>query len=140
MRNIKFYRTYLFEKFLQYFNVNDNKYWFEVRDPKDDKGYSVGWGVGNIEDDNYSKFDRTNRNEQFLIFSEIRKIFEKWFNETKPDSFYFSVPGEKRLRIYISYLMSVIGDEYSHEIIETEYKPFDRSESKVYYGVFKKKI
>jgi hypothetical protein len=135
MRYIK-----LFENFLKYFNVNDNKYWFEVRDPKDDKGYSVGWGVGNIEDDNISKFNRTDRNEQFKIFSEVKKLFINWFNENKPDSFYFSVPGEKRMNIYISFLNDIIGDDYEYEIQKTDYKPFDLKENNVYYVLFKLKV
>lgn len=137
MRHLDKYQLFL-ENYLKYFNVNDNKYWFEVRDPKNDKGYSVGWGVGNIEDDNFSKFDRTDRFEQFMIFSEIKKLFKEWFNRVKPDNFYFSVPGEKRLRIYMNYLEDIIGKDYTSEVIETEYKPFDRKETKVYYGVFKK--
>lgn len=135
MRYIK-----LFENFLKYFNVNDNKYWFEVRDPKDNKGYSVGWGVGNIEDDNISKFNRTDRNEQFKIFSEVKKLFINWFNENKPDSFYFSVPGEKRMNIYISFLNDIIGDDYEYEIQKTDYKPFDLKENNVYYVLFKLKV
>lgn len=39
MKNIKSFKSYLLENYLQYFSVNDNKYWFEVRDPKDEKGY-----------------------------------------------------------------------------------------------------
>ena len=135
MRYIK-----LFENFLKYFNVNDNKYWFEVRDPKDNKGYSVGWGVGNIEDDNISKFNRTDRNEQFKIFSEVKKLFINWFNENKPDSLYFSVPGEKRINIYISFLNDIIGDDYEYEIQKTDYKPFDLKENNVYYVLFKLKV
>ena len=37
-------RLKLFEDYIKYFNINDNKYWFEIRDPKDNKGYSIGWG------------------------------------------------------------------------------------------------
>lgn len=132
MRYIK-----LFENFLKYFNVNDNQYWFEIRDPKDDKGYSVGWGVGNIEDDNLSKFNRTDRNEQFKIFSEVKKLFIEWFNENQPNNFYFSVPGEKRMNIYISFLQDIIGDKYEYEIQKTDYKPFDLKEQNVYYVLFK---
>jgi hypothetical protein len=129
----------LFENYLKDFYVDTNKYWFEVRDPKDDKGYSVGWGVGNIDDDNISKFNRTDRHEQFKVFSEVNKLFLKWFYENKPDTFYFSVPGEKRMRIYISGLTKIIGDEYEYEIQETNYKPFDLKEKNVYYVIFRKK-
>lgn len=128
----------LFENYLKDFYVNDNKYWFEVRDPKDDKGYSIGWGVGNINDDDISKFNRTDRNEQFKVFSEVSKLFIEWFNENKPNDFYFSVPGEKRMRIYIANLEKIIGNEYEYEIIRTNYKPFDLKEDNVYYVVFKK--
>lgn len=129
----------LFENFLKYFNVNDNKYWFEVRDPKDDKGYSVGWGVGNIEDDNISKFNRTDRHEQFKIFSEVKRLFKDWFLKHNPESFYFSVPGEKRMNIYINSLKDIIGDDFEYEIEKTDYKPFDLREQNVYYVKFKKK-
>lgn len=129
----------LFENFLKYFNINDNKYWFEVRDPKDDKGYSVGWGVGNIEDDNISKFNRTDRHEQFKIFSEIKRLFKDWFLKHNPESFYFSVPGEKRMNIYINSLKDIIGDDFEYEIEKTDYKPFDLREQNVYYVKFKKK-
>ncbi len=135
---IKKFNDYILENYLEYFFVNGNKYWFEVRDPRNEKGYSVGWGVGDIKDDNFSKFDRTDRHEQFLIFSEVKKLFKKWFDENKPDNFYFSVPGEKRLNIYLNYLQEIIGDGYTHEVLETEYPPFDRREKKVYYAVFKK--
>jgi len=138
MKFISNFNVYIKENYLKYFNINSNRYWFEVRDPKNDKGYSVGWGVGNIEDDNFSKFDRTDRHEQFLIFSEVKKLFKEWFHRVKPDNFYFSVPGEKRLRIYMNYLEDIIGKDYTSEVVETEYKPFDRKETKVYYGVFKK--
>jgi hypothetical protein len=134
MKHIK-----LFENFLKYFDVNDNKYWLEVRDPKDDKGYSVGWGVGNIEDDNLSKFNRTDRHEQFKIFAEVKRLFTDWFLENKPDSFYFSVPGEKRMNIYINFLKDIIGDNYQYEIEKTDYKPFDLKEKNVYYVTFKRK-
>ncbi len=130
----------LFENYLKDFYIDSNKYWFEVRDPKDDKGYSVGWGVGNIDDDNISKFNRTDRHEQFKVFSEVNKLFLKWFYENKPDTFYFSVPGEKRMRIYINALTKIIGDEYKYEIEKTNYKPFDLKEKNVYYVVFRKKI
>jgi hypothetical protein len=129
----------LFENFLKYFNVNDNKYWFEVRDAKDDKGYSVGWGVGSIEDDNISKFNRTDRHEQFKIFSEVKKLFKDWFLKHNPESFYFSVPGEKRMNIYINSLKDIIGDDFEYEIEKTEYKPFDLREQNVYYVKFKKR-
>lgn len=129
----------LFENFLKYFNVNDNKYWFEVRDPKDDKGYSIGWGVGNIEDDNISKFNRTDRHEQFKIFSEVKRLFKDWFLKHNPESFYFSVPGEKRMNIYINSLKDIIGDNFEYEIEKTDYKPFDLREQNVYYVKFKKK-
>lgn len=138
MNNIKSYNDYILENYLEYFFVNDNKYWFEVRDPKSDMGYSVGWGVGNIDDDNKSKFDRTDRHEQFLIFSEVKKFFKKWFDENKPENFYFSVPGEKRLNIYLNYLIPVIGNEYTHEVRKTDYKSFDSRENAVYYAIFKK--
>lgn len=128
MRYIK-----LFENYLKYFFVNNNKYWFEVRDPKDQKGYSIGCGVGNIEDDNKSKFDRTDRHEQFLIFSQVKEYFTKWFNENKPDNFYFSVPGEKRMSIYLGYLKKIIGNKYQYEITKTDYKSFDTRENNVYY-------
>lgn len=128
----------LFENYLKYFNVNSNKYWFEVRDPKDEKGYSVGWGVGNIEDDNKSKFDRTDRHEQFKIFSEVKILFKKWFEQNSPSNFYFSVPGEKRMNIYIKYLKEIIGNGYSYEIQKTNYKSFDSREKSVYYVIFKK--
>ena len=134
MKHIK-----LFENFLKYFNVNDNKYWFEVRDPKDEKGYSIGWGVGNIEDDNISKFNRTERHEQFQIFSEVKKIFKEWFLENQPDTFYFSVPGEKRMNIYLNFLEDIIGDEYQYKIEKTDYKPFDLKETNVYYVTFNRK-
>lgn len=126
-----------FENYLKSFYVNDNKYWFEVRDPKDEKGYSVGWGVGDIQDDNLAKFNRTDRFEQFKIFAEIKKLFTKWFAENHPDTFYFSVPGEKRMRIYINFIKEVAPD-YKHEIIKTDYKPFDLKEKNVYYVVFRK--
>ena len=129
----------LFENFLKYFNVNDNKYWFEVRDAKDDKGYSVGWGVGSIEDDNISKFNRTDRHEQFKIFPEVKKLFKDWFLKHNPESFYFSVPGEKRMNIYINSLKDIIGDDFEYEIEKTEYKPFDLREQNVYYVKFKKR-
>lgn len=128
----------LFENFLKYFNINNNRYWFEVRDPKDDKGYSVGWGVGNIEDDNISKFNRTDRHEQFKIFSEVKVLFKKWFDDNKPDSFYFSVPGEKRMNIYLNSLKDLVGDKYQYEVVKTDYKPFDLKEKTVYYVTFKK--
>jgi hypothetical protein len=134
MKHIK-----LFENFLKYFNVNDNKYWFEVRDPKDEKGYSIGWGVGNIEDDNISKFNRTERHEQFQIFSEVKKIFKEWFLENQPDTFYFSVPGEKRMNIYLNFLEGIIGDEYQYKIEKTDYKSFDLKEKNVYYVTFNRK-
>lgn len=131
--------TPFYEYIVHNFKVNDNKYWFEVRDPKDDKGYSVGWGVGDLEDDNLSKFNRTDRFEQFQIFSEVKKQFKKWFDETNPDRFYFSVPGEKRMNIYITGVMSIIGAEYEYEIQDTDYKPFDLREKNVYYVLFRKK-
>jgi hypothetical protein len=133
MRYIK-----LFENYLKDFYIDSNKYWFEVRDPKDDKGYSVGWGVGNIDDDNLSKFNRTDRHEQFKVFSEVNKLFLKWFYENKPDTFYFSVPGEKRMRIYINSLEKIVGNEYEYEIQKTDYKPFDLKEKNVYYVIFRK--
>jgi hypothetical protein len=129
---------YLFENYLKNFFVDSNKYWFEVRDPKDDKGYSVGWGVGNVDDDNLSKFNRTDRHEQFKVFSEVSKLFIDWFNKNKPTTFYFSVPGEKRMRIYINSLTKIIGNDYKYEIQNTDYKPFDLKETKVYYVIFKK--
>jgi hypothetical protein len=129
----------LFENFLKYFNVNNNQYWFEVRDPKDEMGYSVGWGVGNIEDDNISKFNRTDRHEQFKVFSEVKNLFKEWFLKNNPDNFYFSVPGEKRMNIYINTLKDIIGDNFKYEIQKTDYKPFDLKEKNVYYVKFKKK-
>jgi hypothetical protein len=129
----------LFENFLKYFNVNNNQYWFEVRDPKDGMGYSVGWGVGNIEDDNISKFNRTDRHEQFKVFSEVKKLFKEWFIKNNPDNFYFSVPGEKRMNIYINSLKDIIGNGFEYEIQKTDYKPFDLKEKNVYYVKFKKK-
>jgi hypothetical protein len=128
----------LFEDFLHYFDVNDNKYWFEVRDPKDEKGYSVGWGVGNIDDDNISKFNRTDRYEQFKIFAEVKKLFKEWFDKNKPNKFYFSVPGEKRMNIYIQNIIQIVGNDYEYAIEKTEYKPFDLKEKNVYYVTFKK--
>lgn len=128
-----------FFEFVNYFQVNDNKYWFEVRDPKDDRGYSVGFGVGNIKDDNLSKFNRTHRHEQFKIFSEVKKQFQKWFDITQPDQFYFSVPGEKRMNIYLNFLKKIVGDQYTYNIEKSDYKPFDLEESTVYYVHFKKK-
>ena len=129
----------IFEEFVQNFKVNDNPYWFEVRDPKDEKGYSVGWGVGDISDDNLSKFNRTDRHEQFKVFTEVGKFFKEWYDENQPDKFYFSVPGEKRMRIYISGIDQVTDNQYNHEIIKTNYKPFDLKEENVYYVVFTKK-
>jgi hypothetical protein len=128
----------LFEDFLHYFDVNDNKYWFEVRDPKDEKGYSVGWGVGNIDDDNISKFNRTDRYEQFKIFAEVKKLFKEWFDKNKPNKFYFSVPGEKRMNIYIQNIIQIVGNDYEYTIEKTEYKPFDLKEKNVYYVTFRK--
>jgi len=127
----------IFENYIN-FTVNDNKYWFEVRDTYTENGYSIGWGSGDIDDDNYSKFGRTDRNEQFLIFKEVKKLFTEWFNKNKPDKFYFSVPGEKRMNIYINYLTQVIGSDYTYKIEETNYPPFDRREKKVYYVKFSK--
>ena len=101
---MKYLTTYKLFEYLKYFDINDNQYWFEVRDTKDEKGYSVGWGVGNIEDDDISKFNRTDRHEQFKIFGEVKKLFTEWFNNNNhPDKFYFSVPGEKRMNIYINF-------------------------------------
>lgn len=134
MRYIK-----LFENFIEDFFINGNKYFFEIEDPEDDKGYCISWGVGDIKDDNYSKFGRTDRNEQFLIFKEVRKLFKEWFVNINPDKFYFSVPGEKRMNIYIENLKNIIGDSYLYYIQETDYPPFDIREDKVYYVVFKKK-
>lgn len=128
----------LFENYIKDFYVNKNKYWFEVRDPNE-KGYSIGWGVGNISDDNISKYNRTDRNEQFKVFSEVEKLFTEWFNDNKPDKFYFSVPGEKRMRIYINSLLKIIGEQYQYNIEKTEYKPFDLKEDTVYYVYFNKK-
>ena len=128
------------KEFLKYFDINQNKYWFEVRDPKDDKGYSIGWGVGDINDDNLSKFNRTNRNEQFKIFTEVKKLFNDWFNKERPSKFYFSVPGEKRMNIYINFLKETLGDEYEYDIQKTDYKPFDLKETNVYYVIFKKDL
>ena len=104
MKRLLTIENFILENYLEYFHINNNKYWFEVRDPKDDKGYSIGWGVGDIKDDNFSKFDRTNRNEQFLIFSKVKEYFKKWFEKNQPDNFNFSVPGEKRLNIYLNYI------------------------------------
>ena len=118
------------------FYVNRNKYWFEVREPKDDRGYSVGFGAGDVRDDNISKFNRTNMHEQFKIFKIVKYLFSTWLKNIKPENFYFSVPGEKRMRIYLNHLSDI---EYDYEIKETDYKPFDLSENKVYYVIFKKK-
>jgi len=136
---MRYLTTYKLFEYLKYFDINDNQYWFEVRDPKDEKGYSVGWGVGNIEDDDISKFNRTDRHEQFKIFGEVKKLFTEWFNNNHPDKFYFSVPGEKRMNIYINFLEDILENEYEYEIQKTDYKPFDLKEQNVYYVLFKKK-
>ena len=122
---------------LEKFYINRNKYWFEVREPKNERGYSVGFGVGDIKDDNISKFNRTNRFEQFKIFNTVKTLFFNWLKHTNPDSFYFSVPGEKRMNIYINNLSNI---GYNYKIEETDYKSFDLSENKVYYVTFKKQI
>jgi len=127
-----------FENYLKDFFIDKNKYWFEVRDPKDEKGYSVGWGVGNIGDDNISKFNRTDRYEQFKVFAEVKKLFIEWFKNNNPSTFYFSVPGEKRMNIYIKFIMELLGNKYKYVIEKTDYKPFDLKEKNVYYVVFNK--
>lgn len=85
-----------------------------------------------------SKFNRTDRHEQFKVFSEVSNLFRNWFYDNKPESFYFSVPGEKRMRIYINNLIKIIGDQYEYEIVKTDYKPFDLKENAVYYVYFNK--
>lgn len=136
---MRYINTYKIFEYLKYFDVNHNLYWFEVRDPKDEKGYSVGWGVGNIGDDDISKFNRTDRHEQFAIFAEVKKLFAEWFYKNRPNRFYFSVPGEKRMNIYIGFLKNILGDEYEYEIRDTDYKPFDLREQNVYYVLFRKR-
>lgn len=135
-RKIYSYKKF-YENFVRKFKVNNNQYWFEVRDPKDEKGYSVGWGVGDLKDDNISKFNRTDRFEQFKIFKEVKKYFMEWFRRNNPDTFYFSVPGEKRMRIYMNFIDKFLSN-YSSEIIKTEYDPFDLKEDNVYYVVYRK--
>lgn len=130
----------LFENFIEDFYVSGNKYWFEVRDAKDEKGYSIGWGVGNITDDNISKFNRTDLHEQFKVFAEVKKLFIKWFTKENPNKFYFSVPGEKRMNIYIRFLTDLLGKRYQYKIEKTDYKPFDLKESNVYYVIFERVI
>ena len=130
----------LYENYIRDFYINDNKYWFEVRDPKDDgKGYSVGWGVGSAIDDNISKFNRTDLHEQFKVFGEVKKLFLEWFNKEVPNKFYFSVPGEKRMNIYINFLKDILGNDYEYHIEKTDYKPFDLKEQTVYYVNFERK-
>ena len=130
----------LFEDYVQYFNVNNHRYFFEVRDPKDNRGYSVGWGVGNIQDDNISKFNRTDRYEQFKVFKEVKEIFINWFNETKPEKFYFSVPGRKRMELYINFINKITNNDFDYKIVETDYDSFDLKETEVLYVLFTKKI
>ena len=95
-------------------------------------------GVGNLEDDNISKFNRTDRHEQFKIFSEVKKLFYDWLDDNKPDNFYFSVPGRKRMNIYLKFILDKTSD-YDYEIVKTNYKPFDLMEDTVYYVIFNKK-
>ena len=128
-------------RYLKYFNINNNQYWFEVLDPEeyDDKGYSIGWGVGDIKDDNVSKFNRTDRYEQFKISTEVKKLFTEWINDNKPNKFYFSVPGEKRMNIYLHFLEKLLMNRYKYEFYKIEgSKPFDLKESSEYNVIFTK--
>jgi len=75
-----------------------------------------------------------------VIAAEVKKLFTDWFNKEKPSKFYFSVPGEKRMNIYINFLKETLGDEYEYDIQKTDYKPFDLKETNVYYVIFKKDL
>jgi hypothetical protein len=119
--------------------INENKYWFEVNKNQNiHSEYNICWGVGSIEDDDISKFNRTDRHEQFKLFYEIRKLFIEWFDNNKPMNFSFIVPGVQRLNIYITNLKNILGNEYKCEFIKTEYKPFDLKEEITYYVICRK--